>query len=337
MNAKSLVKWIGFALSAVLLFLFLRGVDVKEMSEAFKSFRVIFLVPSLVIYLFSFVVRGVRWQILLKPLKSISLSTSFVVLMISWMANNLLPARMGELVRAFVIGKKEGISASGSFATVVLERVLDGIVLVAFLLLCLLAGGFSRQGEGGGMNPTEVGIIAGGIFAGAFAFLFLLFARQSLALRIAGWFLKPLPVPLAQKIQGLLESFVSGLACLKSGWAFLWVMVLSVLVWVCEAGTLFFLFKGFSFALPPTASFFVLSILNLGILIPAAPGYVGTFEVFGSESLALFGIGKTLAKSFAVSAHAVQFIPVTILGLLFLYREGLGLSVLSEKSRDTKK
>ena len=335
-SGKKLVSLGGVVLSGVLLVLFLRGYKLQEMARDLKAFHVAYLAPAVFVYLSSFLARAVRWQILLKPLKAISWPVSFSVLMISWMANNLLPARMGELVRAFIIGRREGISASGSFATVVLERVLDGIVLVAFLAGCLVVSDFSKA-PSGALNPKMVGLLAGGVFLAAFASLFLLFVQESLALRIAGWFLKPLPAGLAGRIRDLLQSFVSGLACLRSGGAFVAVMGLSVLVWLCEAGTLFLLLKGFEIQVPWSASLFVLSILNLGILIPAAPGYVGSFEFFGAASLALYGVGETVAKSFAISAHAVQFIPVTVMGLIFLSREGLRLGTLMRGSQETGK
>jgi len=146
-----------------------------------------------------------------------------------------------------------------------------------------------------------------------------------IALFAFGGFSAPLAGRIALTVPGIYLQFV----------AFMAVMGLSVLVWLCEAGTLYLLLKGFAIQVPWTASLFVLSILNLGILIPAAPGYVGTFEFFGAASLALYGVGETVAKSFAISAHAVQFIPVTILGLIFLSREGLKLGSLVRGSQET--
>jgi len=333
MKAKRITTILGLLISAALLYFFLKGIPFAEMKEALQSFQYAYLVPCVVVYLSSFLVRAARWQILLAPLKRIRFTSSFEVIMISWMANNLLPARMGEFVRAFVIGKKESVSATGSFATVVLERVFDGITLVAFLAFCLVTTGLrsSMKTHTGAFDPQQVGILAGVIFFAALSFLFLLFLKEQWALWLVDFFLKPLPDAVGGKIRALIQAFASGLACLRSMKAFLGVMGLSILVWICEGGTFYLLSLGFRMEVPASSSLFVLSILNLGIMIPSSPGFIGTFEFFASESLALYGVEEVLAKSLALLAHGIQLVPVTLLGLAFLWREGLRLSSISRK------
>jgi len=330
MNAKRITTVLGLFISASLLFFFFRGIPLQEMKDALRSFQYLYLIPCLFVYLSSFLVRAVRWQILLEPLKKVSFATSFEVIMISWMANNLLPARMGEFVRALVLGKKEGITATGSFATVVLERVLDGITLVAFLSFCLVWGGFRTESdiEQRLLDPRQVGLLAGIVFFGALGFLFLLFVKEHWALCLVDFFLRPVPETLAERIRNLVRAFASGLACLRSVRAFFLVAVLSVLVWICEAGTFYLLIQGFKIDVPAVSSLFVLSILNLGIMIPSSPGFIGTFEFFASQSLQLYGVEEVLAKSLALLAHGIQLVPVTLLGLVFLWKEGLELTKL---------
>src|SRR5579863_9989320 len=118
---KKLV-WFGFAFMAAMFFLLLRNIDWKDLWSAFAQFRAIWIIPSLAVYLLGYIIRGFRWEVLLSPIKKCNFQSLFPTLVIGFMANNLLPARAGEFVRAYLNGTKEKISRSASLATILLER-----------------------------------------------------------------------------------------------------------------------------------------------------------------------------------------------------------------------
>ena len=316
-------KLIGFAVTFVFLGLIVWKMNPAELADALRSANYAYVVPAALCTLLSYVLRTVRWREILRPTKLVPVRRLFPVLMIGFMANNVLPARLGEFVRAYTLGEKEQVSKSLGFATIMLERLLDGLTLLGFLLV------LSRLVR---MTSDEVTLtyVATAIFAAATAFVILLLVREDLALRLLRWAVRPLPRGLAHQISDKAGYFILGLHALRNKWTVLALFALSVVIWSVEAASYFLILRAFGVGsdllstLEP--ALLMLVVVNLGIMIPSAPGYVGLFEGAAILALGTFGIPRELAFAIGVVSHGIQWFLVTGIGFLCLMREGLSLS-----------
>jgi uncharacterized membrane protein YbhN (UPF0104 family) len=245
--------------------------------------------------------------------------------LIGFMANNVLPARLGEFVRAYALGRAESLPPSLPFATIVIERIFDGFTLLLFLL-----GGLSFLRPG--RTLLWAAGLTCGLYLGVLAGLVVLRTGRGLGVLTAG--LDRLPRRLAGPALRLLESFRAGLDVLSDGRALLATAALSVLIWVVNAAGVEATFHAFALDLPPYASFLLLGTIAVALVLPSAPGYVGPFQVGTVEGLALVGVPRETALSLSIVYHLANYIPITIVGLAYLSVLNLTLGdlrVASEK------
>ncbi len=324
MPARS--RLVGFALTGVFVALIVWRLDVAALGQALQRANYLVVAPAALLTLTGYLLRALRWRQLLRPQGTLPFRWVFPVLMIGFMANNLLPARMGEFVRAYVLGQKTGLSKSLGLATVLLERVFDGLTLTFFLLLLSL--GFSLPGWG-----WEVVVVASVVFLGALTGAVLLLTAEGAFRRLLRLLVGWLPAGVEAWAVGRTQSFTLGLRVLRDPWRLLGIVGLSLGVWTLEGLSYLWILVGFQPGLPPgalpLAAFFVLVMVNLGIMLPSAPGYIGTFQFFAVLALGVFGVGRELALGVALVAHAMQYLLVTGLGLLFLWREQIAWSGLA--------
>ncbi len=314
---------VGLALTALFLWLALRKVDLAGVSAALRSAHYGYLQPAALCTVAGYTVRTLRWRTILAPAKPIAFRRLFPVLMIGFATNNLLPARIGEFARAYVLGSREGVSRSTALATVVVERVCDGLTLIAMMTLTLLF--FPLPVDDPRLRAVELGATA--IFGLATMALIGLLLFPGPALAVARAIERPLPDALATRIERLLHSFIQGLTALRSRRALLEITGLSLLVWTLEGTVYGLVLRAFPFDLSPTewlaASVFLLVFVNLGIMLPAAPGYIGTYQFFATLALGAFRVAPSLAIGLALVAHALQYSLITGMGLLCLWSLGL--------------
>ncbi len=320
--------WLGLFLSGLMLYLALHKVNVREFSDALQQVNYLFFIPIVFLTIFSLWLRALRWGVLIRPLKKIGIGSLFSATMIGFMCNNLLPARLGELARAYALGRKEKIKASSAFATVVLARTFDGlIILLTFGFVVLLAPmSFPSWLNSGAYVALAVYLLVTA---------FMLFVRhQNRQTRIIMHRLfSPLPEKARVKAVGLMDSFTDGLEILHSLSGLLLASAISAAVWMPVALSYYLLLQAFSIQLPLYAPLILVIIISLGLMIPSAPGYLGTLHYASILGLTLFAVPKSTAFSFALLLHASQFIPVTALGLVYLFKEGLSFSSLRASSR----
>ena len=320
MNRSRVSLFIGLLLTLIFSGLALYRLDLKEVGSALLEANYLFVAPALLVTFCGYLLRAARWRVILLPSKEVSAGRLFPLLIIGFAVNNLLPARIGEFARAYLLGEKEGISKSLSFATVVVERILDGLTLIFSLFLVSLL--FALPGWG-----RKMGLLSVLFFGGALAFLFLLLYGREQSSRVVKRLATPLG--LADRATQVASSFVSGAEALRHRRSIPSLALLSLLVWSCEATSYLFLTWAFPIYLSPlmrvVAALFVMVVANLGVLIPSSPGYIGTFHFFAMSALAVFGAARETALSYGVVSHALQYLLVTGLGLLFLWRENLSL------------
>jgi uncharacterized protein (TIRG00374 family) len=308
--------WLGVAVSAALLWVAVRGVRLEEIRQSLAEVRPLWLVPVLASIAVRFWLTAVRWRILLRPVKLVGLHRLFGVIMIGFMANNVLPARLGEFVRAYALGKTESLSKSLSFATIVLERLFDGFTLLAFLLVGVAF-----------LRPERwmiwSAVASFGLYLAVLGGLVWLRAGRGVDALLAR-----LPGRMRDKAAGLVESFALGLDALGDARALAAAAGLSLLIWLVNVVGLWAMFAAFSLELPFYAGFLVLAIVTVLLVLPSTPGYVGPFQYGTVVALGLFSVPKAEALSLSILYHAVNYVPITVVGLAYLAALNLTLGEL---------
>lgn len=327
--------WIGVLISILFLWWALRGLKLEDMLAILPNVNFWWLIPGIAIYFVGVWARAWRWHYLLRPLKKIPTCAMFPIVAMGYAGNNIFPARAGEVLRAVVLKRREEVSVSASLATIIVERVFDGVVMLAFVFVNLteLAQLTSDSGFVGSIQSVALwGTIA---FLGALgAFLLAaMFPKRTEAIleRISRRFL---PAPLRDKVLGFVQRFLGGLESLRSPRDVLMVFLTSVVIWLLETGKYWFVMHAFPFQV----SFFTLmlmnGIVNLATTIPSAPGYVGTFDAPGIAVLQAYGVDKAVAASYTLVLHVALWLPITALGLYFMAREGIRWTGRIEQLRE---
>jgi len=333
LDKKKILFIVGLMVSVICSWLFVRKIEWSSLGVAFGEAKYIYIFPTILIMFASFYIRAIRWEVLLSPVKKVAVLNLFSVNMIGFMANNVLPARLGEFIRPVMVARKEKIGVSASFATVAIERVFDilGIIVIASLLFCFLPSGTSQ-------NTNSLAVILQlkkwsaimaflGICAIAILFLLSLYPKEAGAVFEKLLFI--FPHHLRDKLVNLLHSFISGLQVFDHKTKLLWIGMLSIVIWLLNALSIYVLCYSFDIGLSFAGSCFVTVCIALAVALPQAPGFIGVFHIATQKSLDVFGIGLSSAQSFAILLWAVSVIPVTVTGLLFLWREGISFGEIS--------
>jgi len=309
---------LGIAVSVGLLAYLLATVDLREVARHLGRPHWGYLALSGGLGVFALWVRARRWRYLFPP--NASPDRLFSAVMIGFMANNVLPARMGEFVRAYALGRTESLSKSLSLATIVIERVFDGLTLLALLAVSIL---FIPSRPPAWVVPAAEASLA--LYLVVLAVMVWLWARPEVAARWLGRVLAPFPLRLQARAQEILRSFTLGLEVLTRGRHLAVVVGLSLLIWLVVVIGVQLAFLALKLTLPLTAGVTLVAIVSLGVMLPSSPGFVGTFQFFTVTSLALFGVSDSQGFSFSLVYHAMQYFPITAMGLAYLWWENLSL------------
>ncbi|MBI4390982.1 MAG: flippase-like domain-containing protein [candidate division NC10 bacterium] len=312
---------LGIALSAGLLVLLLRQVEVAEVREALSRVRWGLVVLVVALYFVGAWLRAVRWRLLFREPEAVSVGNLFAATLVGYMGNNLLPARLGEVARAYLVGRRGTLSLGYALGTVVVDRVLDVLTVV---VLAGLALPFLPLSEG--MRQTW----ALGVALGGAAFAGLLWVRSQgpegpLLAPLARWAPAGVWGRVAQTARALAEGATScdfpRQAPALVGW--------TVLLWGSYVLTAQVAFWSVGLALPWTAAVALVVYLGVGLSLPSAPGYVGTFQFFTVAALALYGVEVSEALTFSIILHISFFFPVTAVGWAILAAEHVRLRDVS--------
>jgi len=306
----------SLGISAVFVALAVGKVPLGETWRSMREANYAYVIPSGAAVIASLFVRALRWRLLLGPMKVIPVSSLFSATMIGAMGNNVLPARLGEVVRADAIGRKENVSRSASFATIVVERMMDLFTVLVFLGIVIVYVPFAKEIKTGGYTMLAVSVVA-------LAFLLFLRVKSASAMKLLRFVCRPLPERMTARVEKMMTSFVDGLEILTKGRHMPAIAALSVLIWASLTCSVIFMFKAFGWNLPLDAAVIVLVATAFGVMIPAAPGFVGTYHVSCQLALAIYEIDRASALGYAIVLHATQWIPVTALGLFFFVAANL--------------
>ncbi len=311
----------------------LRGLKLDQVWLHIRGANYWWLLPSVLVYFVAVWVRTWRWGYMLRPLKRVSTARLFPVVVIGYMGNNIFPFRAGELLRSYVLRLREDIPISASIATVIVERVFDGLVMLAFVFIALPLTPI--PGDDGRIR-TMVTLASGAFFAAMILF-FIMAAFPDHFYRLAQWFGdRLLPKKISAPLLEFLQRFLAGLGSLRSFRSVLMIFFTSVVIWLLETVKYWFIMQAFPFDVSFFALMLMNGVVNLATTLPSAPGYVGTFDEPGIEILKLYGVEGNIAAAYTLVLHVALWLPITILGGYFMIREGLSLSALSQAMKGAK-
>ncbi|MEO5887397.1 MAG: lysylphosphatidylglycerol synthase transmembrane domain-containing protein [Anaerolineales bacterium] len=316
--------WLGVLISILFIWLALRGLHLNDFWGAVKQANYIWLIPGIGVYFIGVWVRAWRWHYLLRPIKHIPTSRMFPITTIGYMGNNIYPARAGEVLRAVILKRKEGVSVSASLATIIVERIFDGVVMLAFVFVNLSELAKLTGSSGFVGNIQQVAVIGTGVFLGALAVFLIAAMFPQSTLKIGLWFIfQFVPKRLHERIISLTNKFLDGLASLRSPFNVLMVFFTSVIIWLLETGKYWFVMHAFDLNVSFFALMLMNGIVNLATTIPSAPGYIGTFDAPGIAVLTAYGVDQATAAGYTLVLHVALWLPITLLGAYYLAREGI--------------
>jgi glycosyltransferase 2 family protein len=310
---------VGLAVSLGLLWFLFHGTDVHELADILGRVSYPMLAPAIAVYFGGVWLRGLRWGLLLAPVARLSPGALFRATVIGFTVNDLAPIRLGELARALLLARWHSVPIAATLGTILVERLFDGLTLCGILALAWLWMPLGSWLQG-------VTLLAGMVFVGALLVSTAAAFAPSLVLRVAGVFARPLPRSLASRVLGLVETFLEGLVVLRRGRILVSVVGLSLLAWLAEATMYYIIMRGFGFDAGAIASLLGMVAANLGTMVPSSPGFVGTFDVpLRFVLVDRFAVDPNLATSYTLVVHLALLLPVVLLGLALLWREGLSL------------
>lgn len=325
---------IGAGLAALMLWLFLRGTDLSAIAAELRRADYRWVLAATLLTLLSNVQRAWRWRYLLMPIKTVGVGSLTSAIFIGWAFSALLPGRLGEVARPVLIGRREDISKTAAFATVVLERLFDVlsvlVVLVVYLLFFPLPSALDGEGAAiiAGMRVTGVAVLGGLVVAVSFLAGAQLFPERTdtVLRRVMLW----LPGRLGDRLLPFAQSFLSGFAGIRDPKLLGAITAHSVLLWSNILVTYYLLFFAFDIRLPLYAAMPLIVIVVIGVMVPT-PAAVGSFHLATELALVgLWGVPAEQAAGYAIVSHAMVFVPVTVIGLVLLSREGLSMRGIEE-------
>jgi len=328
---------LGLIVTAAFLAWAVHGVDLGEVAAGARRAKLWLVALAGIVATLTFPIRTLRWRVLLRDVheKPFPVAPLWDATAIGFMANNLLPARAGEFARAWVASRRLPVRFSTALASIGVERVFDGLMMLALMAVAIAAPSFPSHAMVRGTSLSRIATIA----AAGFGALLLL--ALVVALRPAPWLAMldrvsgaVLPSRFATKLRSAAEGLVAGLAVLKSPTRFVAVVLWSLVLWLVNAAAFALCFHAFSLAVPAEGALLLQGLIGFGVAIPSAPGYWGVFEGATRLTLQFYGIAAEAALAYAVVFHVAGFIPITLLGLRSLSRAHLRLGDLRSSSHE---
>jgi glycosyltransferase 2 family protein len=297
------------------------------------------LLLALAMGLSTYVLRAMRWQYLLRPIGNAGFGVAFRTTVIGFAANGMLPARVGEVLRPYLLARREGLSVPSTFATIILERLLDLLIVLLFFGLFLLVFDTGMGAHNGKLWETIKfwGLLAAGGALTALVMIAFLARRPADVGAGVERVARVLPERFATPIAHAAHRFVEGLAVMRSPLHVLGSLLFSIPVWLSIQATVWAVTLAFHMTIPFTGTFLMIILLTAGVAVPT-PGAVGGYhEAFRLAATSFYGIPNDRAVGGAIVLHAITFIPVILLGAYFMFREGLdfaGIRRMSEEARE---
>jgi uncharacterized protein (TIRG00374 family) len=326
------ISWrglIGLALTVGLLWWAFHDVDWATLWGHVRTADPFLVALAVVTGTMMFPLRAIRWRPILDPVApKLPYGLLWRATAIGMMANNVLPARLGELVRAYSLSRQSTVPFSAAFASLVVDRVFDAVVVLLLLVSAMLDPRFPT-----GISATTyagTGIIL--VMVAGIGLYSIVFFPDRL-IRVFEMFARRVAPRFEERGRVLLRSFADGLSILRQPRRFFVVFMWTVLHWLVQALAFWIMFRAIGITAPFTGAIFVMGLIVVGVAAPSTPGFFGPFEAASVAGLKLYGVNETLAGAWALSYHILSLIPITLFGLYYLGKTGLQLGELREIKR----
>jgi hypothetical protein len=307
----------------------MKDVRFGEVLTALRGANALGFVLVMLVTIGGFGLRALRWRYFIQAGRPLSMDSLFSATMIGFMANNVLPFRLGEFVRPWALARREGLSKTTLLATVVVERAVDMLTLLGIFGISMLVHPIAENSDAGRLLQWGARLLI--VLCVVLTFTVVAIERnRRLAQAVVHGLTRPLPVHARERVGHLLERFLEGLSLFRDLRRLAVVFGLSFAMFLCFALALGVSLWSLGITLPWYAGLVMLVITAIGIMVPAAPGYIGTLNIACTAGLALFGVGKAQSVPFSWFYFFSQWLPITAVGLIYLNREGLSLRSLGE-------
>jgi len=319
---------VGIAVSALALWLTLRGKDLSQVWEAMRQADYRYLLLYLPFWAVIHLSRTARWGILLEPVAKLPFGKLNAASCVGWMALTLLPFRLGEFVRPYLVAERPRLRVATAMSSVVVERVADGLFTALMLMACLLG---VPSGSPGVKVVRAAGAIMGAVFLGALVFLLLAYWSRTRAVRLLARCLGPLSPRLASRAAGMMDSFIQGLRMVPSRGKVVLFWVLTMVYWGFNGWGMQVLAKGFGLQMNFMQATTLLGVLVIGVMIPAGPGMIGTFQAAILIGLGLFFPKAMVYREGMAYANVLWLVQLVLqvgLGLVFLFSRHIKLGAV---------
>jgi uncharacterized protein (TIRG00374 family) len=319
---------LGVAISAGLLALILRQVDLADVRRHLAAARLLPLLITVVLATLTFPIRAVRWRYLLRrpdgaPMR---FSPLWHATAMGFMANNVLPLRAGEIVRPLAVARIADVRFTSALASIAVERIFDALTIVLLLTIALASPGLGAGVAVGGIPVSRLAATAAALSAAGLVAGSLMVARPLAAERLVRRVVRS--ERLAYRLVGLLEGVRQGLRALDSPRRVVPVVAWSLVLWLVNAASFWVCFAAFDIQVGFAGALLVQGLLVFGVSVPSTPGYVGPFEAAIVAGLALYGVPEDRSFSYALAYHVTTFLPIVLLGLWSTVRTGVGVGGL---------
>lgn len=326
---QQLLVLVGFAISALFLWLAFRDLQPGQVFEELKQINPFWLIVGAGWYFAAVAVITLRWQYLLNAIQRVSLKALYPLVCIGYMGNNVYPFRSGEALRVYLLRRNHGVPLVKSATTVLIERVFDGIVMLSFIVVGLVFSDIASE------RVQQVVMVAAPVFLIALTVFFTLAAKPDWFRQFVKFFAGSLPGKLGEIVLKISEDIIHGLEGLRTPAQLIGAVISSYATWMLEATVYWMVSWAFDLQASYALMLLVVGTVNLAGLIPASPGQLGVFELFASTVLVAAGIAETTALSYALTVHLVIWLPVTLAGFAFLIRQGLGWNAITHAHEKT--
>jgi uncharacterized protein (TIRG00374 family) len=311
------------ALTAGLLWLFFDNIDLHETWRAITGAHIGLIAAAIAVVFLTYVFRAWRWQALLRPIGDAPFSTAFRTTVIGFTATFLLPARIGEILRPYLLARREGFKATSTFATIIIERLLDLCTVLLLFAIALPVAGTRVSAQ-----VTTVSIIAAGAALAGLGVLFVLAGHPERLGRWAARLGQRLPARASTAIGHFVQTFAEGLKVMRSPTNLAVAVFWSVPLWLAIALDILLTSWAFDLTLTAIGSFLVVGYLAVGVSAPTPGGAGGFHLAYQLAMTQFFGASESVAAAAAIILHAVSFVPISLLGLVFMWQDGLTLGGL---------
>jgi uncharacterized protein (TIRG00374 family) len=326
---RALQLLLGIGVSALCVWLSMKDVHVTEVLAALRGASRLGFVLVMAVTLFGFWLRAVRWRWFIDAGRPLTISSLFSATMIGFMANNVLPFRLGEFVRPWALARRERLSKTTLLATIVVERAVDMLTLLGIFGVTMLVHPIAESTDAGRLVQWGARLLVM-LCVGLTVFVVAIERNKRLARALVSFVARPLPGAAGERVSHVLERFIEGLGLFRDLGRLSIVFALSFAMFLCFACALAVSLWSLGIHLPWYAGLVMLVITAIGIMVPAAPGYIGTLNIACTAGLALFGVGKAQSVPFSWFYFFSQWLPITTVGLIYLNREGLSLRSLGQ-------